>query len=73
MPHTLVCEKYNNRAAELKDLIQKVIHHPDFNPAEFDGRTAHVADFCKGAAEILKPAALVENVVISPGDPIDSD
>ena len=28
--------KYKNGAAELKDLIQQVLHHPDFNPQEVD-------------------------------------
>ena len=28
--------KYKNGAAELKDLIQQVLHHPDFNPQQVD-------------------------------------
>lgn len=28
--------KYKTGAAELKDLIQKVLHHPDFNPKDVD-------------------------------------
>ena len=28
--------KYKNGAAELKDLIQQVLHHPDFNPQQMD-------------------------------------
>ena len=26
-------EKYKNGAAELKDLIEQVLHHPDFDPS----------------------------------------
>ena len=28
--------KYKSGAAELKDLIQQVLHHPDFNPQDVD-------------------------------------
>ena len=28
--------KYENVAAGLKDLIQQVLHHPDFNPQQVD-------------------------------------
>ena len=28
--------KYKNGAAELQDLIQQVLHHPDFNPQQVD-------------------------------------
>ena len=36
MPDTRTCEKYRNGSAELKDLIQQVLHHPDLDPAEID-------------------------------------
>ena len=29
-------KKYKNGSAELKDLIQQALHHPDFDPAEVD-------------------------------------
>jgi hypothetical protein len=29
-------KKYKTGAAELKDLIQQVLHHPDFNPEDVD-------------------------------------
>ena len=29
-------KKYKTGAAELKDLIQQVLHHPDFNPKDID-------------------------------------
>ena len=29
-------KKYKTGAAELKDLIQEVLHHPDFNPRDVD-------------------------------------
>ncbi len=29
--------KHGNNSAEVKDLIQRVLHHPDFNPARSQG------------------------------------
>ena len=37
-------KKYKNSATGLKDLIQNVLHCPDFNPAEVDQRKVRVAD-----------------------------
>jgi hypothetical protein len=30
------CKLYTTSKAELKDLIQKVLHHPDFDPDQVD-------------------------------------
>ena len=55
-------KKYKNRAAELKDLIQKVLHRPDFNLRRLihDWRKVRVADARKRAAETLKRRRLGE-------------
>lgn len=39
---------------ELQNLIQKVLNHPDFNPAEVDQRKVCIGDAGKRAAETLK-------------------
>ena len=47
-------KKYKNSATGLKDLIQNVLHCPDFNPAEVDQRKVRVADARKRVPVILK-------------------
>jgi hypothetical protein len=40
-------KKYKTGAAELKDLLQQVLHHPDFNPDDVD-HGLHCSWRCRG-------------------------
>ena len=47
--------KYKTGAAELKDLIQQVLHHPDFNPKDVDHDMHQLSMDCiaEGNIEII--------------------
>jgi hypothetical protein len=44
--------KYKTRAAELKDLIQEVIHHPDFDVLKVDANMHERLMRCLAAGDI---------------------
>jgi hypothetical protein len=43
--------QYKTGAAELKELIQQVLHHPDFNPKDVDHDMHQRLMDCHGIAE----------------------